>query len=430
MHVLHCPNGIHPVLLEPLVFPFRAQLSGWLTPLLGGEPIRRRRTSMAAVATAMMVSCALAMHVLAVSGELDAKVVNWWSFAAVSGLAFATVLIRSGWSERLADPSMTQFQMQWALTWNAVAYVIAGPLRALVLPVLVIILMYGIFGRNRRQTVSLMLYSMGLYTLAVFIAAHLQSPRPTNAMVAAHLTIVMLSLVAGTLMCLQVQSIRARLRQQKRELESALVQIRDLAMRDELTGLFNRRQMSELMALELRRCERSGQPLLLAQLDIDLFKEINDTHGHTAGDRALKAFADVVSGELRSGDVLARWGGEEFVLLLSEARKSHAAELLERLRKSVECASIPGDGEDIGMTVSIGWTEHQRGEPLEATLERADSALYEAKRMGRNRVVRVDATSHVRRCDVHRTWHTQDEKERVQSTEMRRTEAIGAAAPQ
>ncbi|MBK7719863.1 MAG: GGDEF domain-containing protein [Simplicispira sp.] len=287
---------------------------------------------------------------------MDAKVVNWWSFAAVSGLAFATVLIRSGWSERLADPLPLQMNGRYNAglrTPGPCAHWCCRPGHH----------PRGIFGRNRRQTVSPCCTPWALYTLAVFIAAHLQSPRPTNAMVAAHLTIVMLSLVAGTLMCLQVQSIRARLRQQKRELESALVQIRDLAMRDELTGLFNRRQMSELMALELRRCERSGQPLLLAQLDIDLFKEINDTHGHTAGDRALKAFADVVSGELRSGDVLARWGGEEFVLLLSEARKSHAAELLERLRKSVECASIPGDGEDIGMTVSIGWTEHQRGEP-------------------------------------------------------------------
>ncbi len=380
-----------PFSLTRLVPQSATPASQWLTRLLGSEEKRRRRTTMAGLATLMMVCCALAMRVLAASGDMDPRLVNWWSAFAVGGLAAALLMVRSGYSERMADPSMTLFQMQWALTCNAVAYVIAGPVRALVLPVLVIILMFGIFGRDRRQTVFLMLYSMGLYSLAVLGAAYLEASKPSIAVVAAHLTIVLLSLLAGTLMCLQVQSIRARLRGQKRELEVALVQIRELAMRDELTGLFNRRQMSELMALELLRCERSGRSLLLAQLDIDHFKAINDQHGHNAGDRALQLFAKVVGRELRSGDVFARWGGEEFVLLLCDTRQAHAAELLERLRRSLEHTSMVVGEEKIQMTVSIGWTTHHRGEPIESTLARADEALYEAKRQGRNRVAHAPA---------------------------------------
>ena len=386
----------------PPVLPTADANPRWLTRLLGNEEKRRRRTTMAGLASVMMVCCAFAMHVLAVGGDMNPRVVHWWSLFAISGLGVALVLVRSGFSERFADPSMTGFQMHWALTCNAVAYVIAGPVRALVLPVLVIILMFGIFGRDRRQTVFLMLYSMGLYTLAVLGAAYLESPRPTHAVVAAHLTIVLLSLLAGTMMCLQVQSIRARLRGQKRELEIALVKIRELAMRDDLTGLFNRRQMTELMALELLRSERSERHLVLAQLDIDYFKAINDQHGHNAGDQALQLFASAVVSELRSGDVLARWGGEEFVLLLCDTRPAHAAELLERLRSGVERLPIVFGGSQVQMTVSIGWTVHRRGEPLESTLARADEALYKAKRQGRNQIAHAPAPATVR---PHRDPH-------------------------
>lgn len=357
--------------------------------MLGSDPKRRRRTAMVALATAMMVCCTLVMHMLARGGSLELRWAVWWSVFALSGLLVALLLVRSGWSERLQDPSMTMFQMRWALTCNAIAYVIVGPVRALVLPVLVIILMFGIFGRSRHQTLALMRYAMLLYTLAVLLAAWLDTPRPHLDVVLAHLTIVLLSLLTATLMCLQVQRMRARLRQQKGELQLALVQIRELAMRDDLTGLINRRQMAELMRLEQLRCQRSGRTLLLAQLDIDHFKAINDTHGHAVGDLALQAFADTATAHLRAGDVLARWGGEEFVLLLSNTTPEAAAELLERVRCAVAAQAMPlpqGAG-TVRMTVSTGWAQHAGDEPLEQTLERADQALYDAKRQGRNRVV-------------------------------------------
>ena len=366
-------------------------LVGWSDLVLGRQEKLRLRTTMAALATLMTVCYAIVIHVVASGGGINMHALAWWSVFAVGGLLAALLLVRSGRSERWADPSLTLFQMQWALTSNAVAYVIAGPVRALILPVLVIILMFGIFGYNRRQTLFLMVYSMLLYTGAVLASAYLDNPRPPAQVVLAHLTIVLLSLLAGTLMCLKVQRMRARLRQQKEALEVALVQIRDLAMRDDLTGLINRRQMSEMLELERIRSERSGRPLVLAQLDIDHFKAINDTHGHMAGDRALQAFADTATANLRAGDVLARWGGEEFVLLLSNTPPDAAAELLERVRCAVAALSLPHNGAFICMTVSTGWAQQQRGELLEQTLERADQALYNAKKQGRDRVVGTPA---------------------------------------
>lgn len=348
---------------------------------------------MTALATAMMVCCALIMRMLAQDSAMNAQAVICWATLAPTGLLVSLVLVRSGWTERFADPALSMFQMLWALSFNAMAYVIAGPVRAVILPVLVIIVMFGIFGRDRRQTLFLMLYAMALYTLAILATAYLDTPRPVSAVVVAHLTIVLLSLLAGTMMCLQVQNIRAHLRRQKNELQHALQQIQHMAMRDHLTGLINRRQMSELMALELRRCLRTGRPLLLAQLDIDHFKAINDTHGHAVGDLALQAFARTALAHLRSSDVLARWGGEEFVLLLCDTEPDAAAELLERLRGAVQAHAMPHGTGPVRMTVSIGWAQHQHEETLEESLQRADRALYDAKRGGRNRVVQASAAA-------------------------------------
>lgn len=360
--------------------------------LLGTERKRRRKTAMTALATAMMVCCTLVVRMLADSTGLNPQAVAWWAGMAPVGMLVMLALVRSGWSERCADPSLAYPQMLWALSFNAVAYVIAGPVRALVLPVLVIIMMFGIFSHNRRQTWFLFFYAMVLYTAAILVTAFLETPHPPMAELLAHLTIVAASLITSTLMCLQVQGIRRHLRAQKEHLQEALQQIRHLAMRDHLTGLVNRRQMSDLMALELRRCRRSGRALLLAQLDIDHFKTINDTHGHAVGDLALQGFAQTALAHLRGGDVLARWGGEEFVLLLSDTEPDGAHELLERVRSAVQAHVLRRGEHAIRITVSIGWAQHEPGESLDETLQRADHALYDAKQSGRNRIMRARAT--------------------------------------
>lgn len=355
--------------------------------LLGSKAQQRRNTTMTALATAMMVCCTLVMRALVESSGLDARLVGWWATLAPVGMLVALALVRSGWSERCRDPSLSQFQMLWALTFNAMAYVIAGPVRALALPVLVIIMMFGIFDQSRRQVLFLMLYAMLIYTLAILIAARIDTPSPEPAVLVAHFTIVMASLLITTVMCLQVQGIRVHMRRQKQELREALQQIQTMALRDHLTGLANRRQMTELLELERSRHHCGGRTLLVAQLDIDHFKAINDAHGHAVGDLALQAFANTATAHLRSNDVLARWGGEEFVLLLCDTPSTAAHELLERVRCAVATHSLAHGTGTIRMTVSIGWTQHLSGEPLQATLERADQALYEAKHCGRNRVV-------------------------------------------
>jgi diguanylate cyclase (GGDEF)-like protein len=153
------------------------------------------------------------------------------------------------------------------------------------------------------------------------------------------------------------------------------------ARHDTLTGLANRRAWDERLAQELARTRRSGHPLSVALLDLDRFKLFNDRHGHQAGDRLLKEAAAAWRGELRATDLLARWGGEEFGVLLPACPAGEALVMLERLR-----ARTPG-----GQTCSVGVAEWLPGEDADMLLGRADLALYQAKRTGRDRAVAAPA---------------------------------------
>ena len=136
------------------------------------------------------------------------------------------------------------------------------------------------------------------------------------------------------------------------------------------------------------RTDRSGQDWCVALIDLDHFKSINDTHGHATGDEALRALSRHAHTLIRRTDVLARWGGEEFVLLLPDTPIGTAATSLERLREHFHANPLAVQGVELPMSFSAGLTGHQRGETVAQTLERADKLCYAAKTLGRNRVER------------------------------------------
>jgi diguanylate cyclase (GGDEF)-like protein len=171
------------------------------------------------------------------------------------------------------------------------------------------------------------------------------------------------------------------------KLEQALETINELAIRDELTGAHNRRHLMDLIDGEKERSDRNGRTFCLCLLDIDFFKRINDTYGHTAGDTVLREFAHTVQRLVRGTDTFGRYGGEEFMLMLPETRAEDALALAERVRAAVEQLRCVEGGSEITITVSIGVTEYRAGEAVGQTVGRADEALYLAKSTGRNRVV-------------------------------------------
>ncbi|MEX2642227.1 MAG: diguanylate cyclase [Acetobacterales bacterium] len=164
--------------------------------------------------------------------------------------------------------------------------------------------------------------------------------------------------------------------------------LRTLATTDELTGTANRRAFMEKAAEELARARRYGRPLSLLMLDIDHFKQVNDNHGHGTGDAALRSLAETARGQLRVSDLLGRLGGEEFATLLPETDMNAAREVAERIRRAIAAAEIESGSGPLQVTVSIGASGlGADGDDIEHLMSRADSALYEAKRAGRNRVV-------------------------------------------
>ncbi|MEJ7808203.1 MAG: GGDEF domain-containing protein [Telluria sp.] len=170
------------------------------------------------------------------------------------------------------------------------------------------------------------------------------------------------------------------------ELQGALTTIQEISIRDVLTGLYNRRHLLDRLEMEKKRADRTGQLFSIVILDIDHFKRINDTFGHLHGDEVLKAVASLLQDSLRGTDFCARFGGEEFVMLLEQTSEDGALVCAERARRLVESAKFSALGDDFQVTVSLGVTWYQPKEQISQALSRADEALYRAKHAGRNRV--------------------------------------------
>ncbi len=162
-----------------------------------------------------------------------------------------------------------------------------------------------------------------------------------------------------------------------------------LSAADSLTGMMNRRTFEDRWQGEVARARRYGRPISIAAIDIDYFKQFNDTYGHAAGDAALQSVSRVMRSRVRAGDFAARMGGEEFVVALPETNSANAMTMAEQLRRAIaeNQIRIPGHRGMAGVTISIGvasWPEH--GEEITRLLERADNRLYEAKLAGRDQV--------------------------------------------
>ena len=163
-----------------------------------------------------------------------------------------------------------------------------------------------------------------------------------------------------------------------------------MALTDHLTGCYNRRYLDTHLAGQIGHAVEAHKDLSVLVMDIDHFKQVNDTHGHAAGDEVLKEIAARVSGGLRNTDVLARFGGEEFVAVLPDADGRVALAIGERLRKRVCAEPCQAGGQSLEVAISIGAAAFGRGDTAQALLDRADAALYQAKAAGRNQVIVAD----------------------------------------
>jgi len=355
--------------------------------LLGPDPHTRIRVAMTGASALISALYTVLVLLLAWVGFARVDLTVVW--AATTLLLNAGVLtsIRAGWTRQLADPALTQLQIRYAIVSTMVGYVLLGEARGISPAILSPVMMFGIFGLSARQMKANFVFALLCLAVGMGLVAWTEGARYRPLLELAYGVMFVLVLAGSTFVGLRIQHVRQRLQRQKYALGAALERINHLAAHDDLTGLLNRRRMSEVVQAERERCVRSRRPLVLALLDLDFFKLVNDRYGHAAGDAVLCAFAGRVLDNLRSTDVLARWGGEEFLLLLPETSLDGALVLLERVRREVAELCVETANGEIRLTVSIGVAAGRVQDTMEQVLEHADEALYQAKAQGRDRVV-------------------------------------------
>lgn len=322
-------------------------------------------------------------------GMLPGEVVAQFAvFALVLNAAFL-VLIRSGINLRFRDPSMTSAQMVLSLLpalW-VMFFLEAGQARAAFLMIAMVPPLYGILGLSRRQFLVVSLWFFTLYGL-LYLSLRAYKPEVlTGALdliqtAAFVLVMAQIAIIGGF-----ISSLRQKLRERNQDLREAMARIQELVDVDALTGVYNRRRLFEVISEESNRYSRSPGSFSLCLLDVDYFKDVNDTYGHQAGDTILRGIAQCVSKGLREIDCFGRYGGEEFLLVLPQTPMEGARIKAERVRRCIESLRFDDIKPDMRVTVSIGVAEFQCGENTDDTLARADHALYEAKHRGRNQVV-------------------------------------------
>ena len=175
-------------------------------------------------------------------------------------------------------------------------------------------------------------------------------------------------------------------------LRKDLAQEMNLAIKDELSGLYNRRYFDKHLLRIATKAEKEGRNLYLMMIDVDYFKDVNDSYGHAAGDQLIKDVSNLISMNMRAEDTIARYGGEEFVVIIYDILELEVIKIAERLKHAVEeyAFKVPGSSEVITKTISIGLTRYHVGEIISEFLSRSDKALYKAKHGGRNKVVVLD----------------------------------------
>jgi diguanylate cyclase (GGDEF)-like protein len=257
--------------------------------------------------------------------------------------------------------------------------------------ILAVVLMFGMFGLSNAQVVFVGAYALVLFGAAMAWMSRTDPARYPAEVEAVYFMLTVIMVCGVVVLGARLSAMRERLREQRRELQQALARIKELATHDELTGLLNRRRMQELLQEERERSLRASHPWCVALIDIDHFKQVNDLLGHAAGDEVLRGLAHSGRTQLRKSDVLARWGGEEFVLLLRDAELAPARAAVERWRQALAAQPLRAGEALVPLRFSAGVARHLPGDTVEQTLARADEALYAAKSRGRDQVVVAEA---------------------------------------
>lgn len=323
-------------------------------------------------------------------GLISRQVALLFSVAIVLAATVPYLLIRVGATARLKDPLLMLPQMLMGAALTVAAYIWIPDPRPIFLQWLCHILIFGFLGLRPMASIVVGVLFCLMLLGAFFGGLSLQPSewQPWVSGVQVAVSCAIFGLI--TLQSRRHAMVRERIKAEGRALEAATRKVRCLTTTDALTGLPNRDAVYAAALQECRRQPSESGTFGLALIDLDHFKRINDQHGHPVGDEVLVAFANVARQSLRAIDIVGRWGGEEFLVVLPETGNAQDGALpLERLRMALAQTQVSSSVPGLRVSLSAGLVTRQAQEPLERLIQRADMALYEAKRQGRNRIVKT-----------------------------------------
>lgn len=310
-------------------------------------------------------------------------------FISSLGYILFPLLIYTNKNLKYADPSMTSQQIAWQLLMVMVCMYAAPGIRELLIVNFLLILLFAVFRYPPKRLPILSLVLLTSYLLVILaqfiwspITIHWQHELVTS-------LVFLLGLIGVSLLGIEIGNLRVALKKRNEYLAIIMAKNERLAVTDELTGLYNRRHLMKILHRQKSLSDRGDYHFSIGFIDLDHFKQVNDTYGHGSGDKALIAVAEEITRSLRDVDYVARIGGEEFVMVLSQTGYAEALRIAERFRADLEKLVIKlADGyPDLSLTTSIGIATYQPEELVNVLIQRADKAVYAAKTCGRNCVV-------------------------------------------
>ena len=348
---------------------------------------QRLRVGWIAAAGGSYAADTLFLALFAAAGTVPAVLPVWYGAGAALISAAFYGAVASGWSQRFADPGLVPWQSALGILMQIGVVAHAPQIAWPFLANLFTVFAFGMIWMP--VAASIALWAAGAALTGVLMVAFAErlgmaiSGAPELA-----ISWLFFALVLGRCVFLSVYAagMRGRLAESRRKLAESMEQIQQLVSYDELTKALNRRALVSRLDQERARAERTGEPFCVALLDLDRFKAVNDTHGHAAGDAVLQRFAQTVHDTMRETDVFGRYGGEEFMMILTGTGAEAAAAAVERVRAAVQARGWSDLATGLAVTVSAGVAGWRRGESAAQLLHRADAALYAAKHAGRNQV--------------------------------------------
>ncbi len=304
-----------------------------------------------------------------------------------AGLLVITLIIRSGFNQKFYDPSMTMVQMIWCSIYMLTIIYMLNDWRGIALMSYFAILSFGYFRLDFKEFLIITMFCVFGY---LFVIVYIAINEPLRI----HRDKELMQLFGFTMTCMvmvytgsAVNKLRVGFRERNEQLAEALKLNTRLATTDDLTGLYTRRYLMNMLSNQKALSERDDSDFVILFADLDHFKHINDSFGHYIGDIVLKNFSDIIRTSIREIDYGSRFGGEEFVVLLVNTDIEQSKNIAERIRYGIEHFNFSDIAPGLHVTVSIGMASYMQYKSIQETLMTADNRMYKAKDQGRNKII-------------------------------------------